>query len=244
MQFKTQINTWLAAMILTTSSYAENKLAPIVMDTGLMIFVPYDTTSSNVDLPSGLSEELVNTLSYMGNEERLAYDVYNRLYEEWGIRQFTNIANNSEIKHIQAVQDLIQKYKLNDSMHFTNVDLPALGYVNTAVENMNAGTYDISTIQRLYDDLVSMGTVSEIAALNVGCMVEVIDVNDLDEYIHIAENSNASDVVDTFNFLRKGSYNHYWAFDKGLQKRGISDGCCALGTIDGINYCHPEYPSK
>jgi len=244
MKLKTQINTWLAAMILTTASYAENKLAPIVMDTGLMIFVPYGTTSSNVDLPSGLSEELVNTLSYMGNEERLAYDVYNRLYEEWGIRQFTNIANNSEIKHIQAVQDLIQKYKLNDSMHFTNVDLPALGYVNTAVENMNAGTYDISKIQKLYDDLVSMGTVSEIAALNVGCMVEVIDVNDLDEYIHIAENSNASDVVDTFNFLRNGSYNHYWAFDNGLKNRGVSDGCCALGTIDGINYCHPEYPSK
>lgn len=244
MKLKTQINTWLTAMILTTASYAENKLAPIVMDTGLMIFVPYGITTSNLGLPSGLSEELVNTLSYMGNEERLAYDVYNRLYEEWGIRQFTNIANNSEIKHIQAVQDLIQKYKLNDSMHFTNVDLPALGYVNTAVENMNAGTYDISTIQRLYDDLVSMGTVSEIAALNVGCMVEVIDVNDLDEYIHIAENSNASDVVDTFNFLRKGSYNHYWAFDNGLKKRGVSDGCCALGTIDGVNYCHPEYPSK
>ena len=244
MKLKTQINTWLAAMILTTASYAENKLAPIVMDTGLMIFVPYGTTSSNVDLPSGLSEELVNTLSYMGNEERLAYDVYNRLYEEWGIRQFTNIANNSEIKHIQAVQDLIQKYKLNDSMHFTNVDLPALGYVNTAVENMNAGTYDISKIQRLYDDLVSMGTASEIAALNVGCMVEVIDVNDLDAYIYIAENSNASDVVDTFNFLRNGSYNHYWAFDNGLKNRGVSDGCCALGTIDGINYCHPEYPSK
>jgi len=227
---------------ITTVNYADNKFAPIVMDEGLMIFVPI--LSKNLDLPSALSEALVNTLSYMGNEERLAYDVYNKLYEEWGINQFTNIANKSEIKHIQAVQDLIQKYKLNDLNHFTNVDLPALGYMNTAVEDMKAGTYDISKIQRLYDDLITMGSRSEIDALNVGCIIEVVDINDLDEYIHIAENSNASDVVDTFNFLRNGSYNHYWSFDKALKQRGISKGCCALGTIDGVNYCHPEYPVK
>ncbi len=166
---------------------------------------------------STLSQDLVNTLSYMGNEERLAYDVYNAFYAEWGTKQFTNIASKSEMKHIQAVQGLIQKYKINDDVNFTNVDLPALGYMNTAVEQMQAGTYDISKIQRLYDDLVSEGSASEVAALQVACKVEVIDVEDLDAYIKIAEDSNAQDVVDTFTFLRKGSYNHYWAFDKGLK---------------------------
>ena len=242
MKFKTLVSTLFTTITLTTVSYAGNKFASISMDDGLMIFVSVPT--ENLDLPPGLSEELVNTLSYMGNEERLAYDVYNRLYAEWGIKTFTNIANKSEIKHIQAVQDLIQKYKLNDLNHFTNVDLPALGYMNTAVENMEAGTYDISKIQRLYDDLVSEGARSQIDALNVGCIVEVVDINDLDEYIHIAEASNASDVVDTFNFLRNGSYNHYWSFDKALKQRGVADGCCALGTVDGVNYCHPEYPLK
>ena len=64
---------------------------------------------------SSLSQELTNTLSYMGNEERLAYDVYNYLYEEFGTIQFTNIATNSEYKHITAVQALVQKYNLDDS---------------------------------------------------------------------------------------------------------------------------------
>jgi hypothetical protein len=194
-----------------------------------------------IDAPNSiLSEALANTLSHMGNEERLAYDVYNRLYAEWGTKQFTNIATKSEYKHITAVQQLVQKYKMNDDMNFTNVDLPALGYMNTPIENMQAGTYDIAKIQKLYDDLVAQGSTSEIEALKVGCIVEVVDVNDLDEYIALAQNSNAQDVVDVFKFLRDGSYNHYWAFDKGLKNRGIVDGCCTLGT----EYCHPEYPQK
>jgi len=187
---------------------------------------------------SVLSEALANTISYMGNEERLAYDVYNRLYEEWGTKQFTNIATKSEYKHITAVQQLVQKYKMSDDINFTNIDLPALGYMNTPIENMQAGTYDISKIQRLYDDLVAMGSTSEVDALKVGCIVEVVDVNDLDEYITLAEQSNANDVVDVFNFLRDGSYNHYWAFDKGLKNKGVADGCCSVGS----EYCHLEYP--
>jgi hypothetical protein len=189
---------------------------------------------------SVLSEALANTISYMGNEERLAYDVYNRLYEEWGTKQFTNIATKSEYKHITAVQQLVQKYKMSDDINFTNIDLPALGYMNTPIEDMQAGTYDISKIQRLYDDLVTMGSTSEVDALKVGCIVEVVDVNDLDEYITLAEQSNASDVVDVFNFLRDGSYNHYWAFDKGLKNKGIAEGCCSVGS----EYCHLEYPQN
>ena len=242
MKFTSTLKICIATITLTIIGYAENKFTPIVVDDGLMIFVPF--TTEPYDIPPVLSEELVNTLSYMGNEERLAYDVYNKLYEEWGTKQFTNIANNSEYKHIIAVQDLIKKYKLNDNISFTNIDLPALGYMNTPVESMQAGTYDISKIQRLYDDLVSVGSRSEIDALNVGCIIEVVDINDLDEYIKIAEASNVSDIVDTFNVLRNGSYSHYWSFDKVLKQKGVSEGCCALGTIDGVDYCHPEYPQK
>ena len=193
---------------------------------------------------SMLNEGLTNTISYMGNEERLAYDVYNRLYSEWGTKQFTNIANKSECKHITAVQQLVQKYKMSDDINFTNIDLPALGYMNTEIESMEAGIYDISKIQQLYNDLISMALTSEIDALKVGCMVEVTDIDDLDTYITMAQDSNASDIEDIFNFLRDGSYNHYWAFDKGLINKGISTGCCTLGTLNGVNYCHPEYPQK
>jgi len=240
MHIKQLIKTSIAGVLLMTYSYANagitKKYVPIVMSDGLMFFVPLSEEAST----SFLSQELINTLSYMGNEERLAYDVYNALYVQWGTRQFTNIANKSEVKHIQAVQDLIKKYKINDDVNFTNVDLPALGYMNTPVEQMQAGTYDISKIQRLYDDLVSEGSASEVAALQVGCKIEVIDVEDLDAYIKIAEATNVQDVVDTFNFLRDGSYNHYWSFDKALKNKGVADGCCSLGTT----YCHPEYPQN
>jgi len=193
-----------------------------------------------IDGPSSiLDQELTNTLAYMGNEERLAYDVYNELYRQYGTKQFTNIATKGEYKHITAVQGLVQKYKLNDGVSFTNVDLPALGYMNTPIENMEAGTYDIAIIQKLYDDLVAQGSASEIDALKVGCIIEVVDVNDLDADIGIAVSQNASDIVTVFNFLRDGSYSHYWAFDEGLKNRGVSDGCCALGA----EYCK-NYPKN
>ena len=192
-----------------------------------------------LDAPvSKLSQELTDTLAYMGNEERLAYDVYNALYEQYGTNQFTNIATNGEYQHIGAVQQLIQKYKLSDDINFTNVVNP-LGYMNTPIIEMEAGVYDVLEIQTLYNDLMARAT-TEIEALKVGCIIEVTDVNDLNHDIALAESENASDIVTVFNFLRDGSYNHYWAFDKGLKNKGVSEGCCTLG----VDYCHPEYPQK
>jgi len=188
---------------------------------------------------STLSQELSNTLSYMGNEERLAYDVYNYLYAQFGTKQFTNIATKSEYKHITAVQELVRKYKLDDTVAFTNVDLPSLGYINTPIESMKAGSYDIAKIQKLYDDLTSQGSSSEVEALKVGCIIEVVDVNDLDRDIAIASSENATDIVTVFNFLRDGSYNHYWSFDKGLKNNGVTNGCCTWSEL-----CHPEYPQN
>ena len=108
---------------------------------------------------------------------------------------------------------------------------------------MDAGSYDIEAIQTLYDDLVAQGSTSEIDALKVGCIIEVVDVNDLNRDIALAESEGATDIVTVFNFLRDGSYNHYWSFDKGLKNKVIADGCCSLGMIDGVDYCQPDYPN-
>jgi hypothetical protein len=206
--------------------------------------LPLEVQNALKSEKSLLTQELTNTLSYMGNEERLAYDVYNEFYRQYGTKQFTNIATKSEYKHITAVQDLVKKYLLSDDINFTNIDAPSLGYMNTAIENMNAGIYDISLIQALYDDLIAKGSASEIEALKVGCIIEVTDVEDLNKDIILAENEKATDIVTVFNFLRDGSYNHYWSFDKGLKNKGVTNGCCSLGSINGVNYCHPEYPQK
>ncbi len=200
--------------------------------------LPAEVQAALVAPVSKLSQELTDTLAFMGNEERLAYDVYNALYEQYGTKQFTNIATNGEYQHIGAVQQLIQKYKLDDTISFTNVVDP-LGYINTPIEAMDAGVYDVPEIQKLYDDLMARAT-TEIEALKVGCIIEVVDVNDLTHDIALAQSENATDVVTVFSFLRDGSYNHYWAFDKGLKNKGVSEGCCTLG----VDYCHPEYPQK
>jgi hypothetical protein len=103
-----------------------------------------------------------------------------------------------------------------------------------------SGKYDIDHIQELYDNLVAKGTDSVQDALEVGCMVEVTDINDLNPKIDNAVESGAKDLEDAFKYLRDGSYNHYWAFNQGLQNLGIEDGCCSLGD----EWCHPEYPDN
>ena len=195
-----------------------------------------NTNGSLIDvntLPtSTLTQELKNAIAYMGNEERLAYDVYMNLYEFHSangtqINQLQNIASRSEKKHVEIVQSLVQKYNLGEE-NLTNVST-AVADNTVAFEDMPRGEYDIPAIQELYNALYAIGVDSTIDALKVGCMVEVTDINDLDEYIALAEASSATDVKEAFEVLRNGSYNHYWAFDKGLKAQGITNGCYIEG---------------
>lgn len=180
---------------------------------------------------STLDPDTIHTLEYMGDEETLAYDLYNKLYELYSFKQFKNIAQNSEINHIKSVQALIRKYEIIGN------DL-----YDKEVSELTPGTYAITEIQDLYDNLYAKGIQTKQDALEVGCMVEVTDVDDLDKYITTAQNSNADDIVTIYEYLRKGSYNHYWAFDTGLKNLGVSDGCCSLGN----EYCKTiqEYPKS
>jgi hypothetical protein len=197
---------------------------------------------------STLTPELKDGIAYMGNEERLAYDVYHNLYtyhlenSNLEIRQLKNISEGSEIQHVGIVQDIVRKYSLTPD-EVSIVDDP-VATRDVAFEDMPSGVYDVTKIQNLYDFLYAKGVSSQQDALEVGCMVEVTDVNDLNEYIEMAQKSNASDIEEAFIFLRNGSYNHYWAFDNGLKTLGVTDGCCSLGVINGVDYCHTEYPQN
>jgi hypothetical protein len=220
----------LTTTVDLVTSVEESDLPPSVSES---ILTPNNT----------LSQDVKNTLSYMGNEERLAHDVYTYLYDYHlahngvEIKQLINIATNSEYTHIQTVQLLIQKY-INSADEFTNIDAQELNYINTPIDEMVPGSYDIEHIQDLYDQLTQLGENSAQSALEVGCIVEVTDINDLLEDIEVAKTSDASDIVSAFEFLRDGSYTHYWSFDKGLKDMGIANGCCSISE----EYCHPEYP--
>jgi len=174
------------------------------------------TTSASM-----LSPQLKSSLQYMYNEERLAKDIYLNIYKKQPIQQLYNIATRAETKHIDAVNQLAAKYALTKA-------------------NYPSGKYPEQELQNLYNRLYNKGIRSQKDALEVGCMVEVVDINDLNKYIGQAQASNAQDILSVFNRLRMGSYNHYWAFDRSLKNMGASNGCCSLGQA----YCHPEYPQN
>lgn len=202
-----------------------------------------NTTNSierNNTAMSTLTEELKYTIAYMWNEEKLAKDIYLALNEIYPTQQLENIATNAETQHQNAVEELVQKYDIN----ITNLEDYTDNYSEAELRAFAPGEFAIQEIKDLYDALYAKGSQSQQDALEVGCMVEVTDVNDLNEDIFLAEESNASDLVAVFSSLRDGSYNHYWAFDRGLKNMGIIEGCCSLGTIDGIDYCQPDYPQN
>ncbi|MBN2825251.1 MAG: DUF2202 domain-containing protein [Campylobacterales bacterium] len=185
------------------------------------------------DTTVALSEEQKYALAFMWHEEKLAYDIYHVLNNLYPTNQLNNI-QNSETTHIQAVEDLVATYDIN----VTNLQDYTIRYSESELRAMPIGEYAVPEVQALYDTLYAKGKNSQRDALEVGCMVEVTDINDLTKYIAIAQGK--ADLVQTFEFLRNGSYNHYWGFDKGLKNMGVSEGCCALGE----EWCHPEYPQN
>ena len=189
---------------------------------------------------SNLTDEQKYALAFMWNEEKLAKDIYLTLNSIYPTRQLEKIATESETTHQSLVEDLIERYVIN----ITNLTDYKENYSEDELRAFTTGEFGIQAIEDLYNALYTKGSQSQRDALEVGCMVEVTDINDLNEKIITAEETNASDLIAVFTNLRDGSYNHYWAFDLALKNIGVAEGCCALGTIDGVNYCHTEYPQN
>jgi len=192
-----------------------------------------NNTTNTISPQGTLTEEQKYSLAYMWHEEKLAKEIYLELNKIYPTQQLENIATRSEVQHIQLVQDLVQSYDIN----ITNIANYEINYSAEELNNMPVGKFAIPEIESLYNTLYDYGRVSQRASLEVGCMVEVVDIVDLDKYIVIAGTNQA--LVDTFTILKNGSYQHYWAFDKGLKNMGVSNGCCSLDA----EYCHPEYPN-
>ncbi|WP_201353449.1 ferritin-like domain-containing protein [Hydrogenimonas urashimensis] len=175
------------------------------------------------------------SLAYMWNEEKLAKDIYLALNESLPHTTLYNIATRSETQHEAAVEGLVQQYDIN----ITNLKDYQVSYSEAELRALPAGKFAVPEIQNLYDKLYLKGMQSLESALQVGCMVEVTDVEDLDRYITTAGGN--MDLVTVFTNLRSGSYNHYWAFDRALKAIGVANGCCSLGD----KYCKTpeEYPA-
>ncbi|MDA3855317.1 MAG: DUF2202 domain-containing protein [Candidatus Woesearchaeota archaeon] len=112
-----------------------------------------------------LSQEEMNGLLLMKEEEKLARDVYLELYDIWSQQIFTNIAS-SEQTHTTAVKSLLDKYDIEDPM-----------------TNDERGVFENQELQDLYNQLVEQGSNSLVDALSVGATVEDLDIKDLQDLL-------------------------------------------------------------
>jgi hypothetical protein len=134
----------------------------------------------------------------MAEEEKLAEDVYSALNEKWNLRVFDNIGR-AEKTHEAAVKTLLERYSLPD---------PTKG----------PGEFYNETLQGLYDDLVSRGSVSVKDALQVGAAIEEIDILDLEDRM---AQTDREDILLVYANLKRGSENHLRAFVNNLQRQGF-----------------------
>lgn len=136
-------------------------------------------------------------LLLMREEEKLARDVYNALYNLHGKNIFQNIAN-SEQTHTDAVKALLDRYQLTDPV---------------AVDE--AGVFQNTDLQMIYDQLVATGTPSLLDALRVGATVEELDIYDIARLQEQLVDNDDIDMV--YDNLLKGSRNHLRSFYKQIQ---------------------------
>lgn len=140
---------------------------------------------------SAADRETVEMLTFMVQEEKMARDLYLEFADEYGARQFTNIAR-SEQKHMDAVRVLLDRYGIAD---------PTAGDA--------IGEFDNAQIQALYDKLYAKGMESLAKAAKVGITVEKVDIADINDML---DDEPAADITQVLQNLKAGSYNHLGAF--------------------------------
>lgn len=153
--------------------------------------------TANLDTQK-LSKTEISALLYSLEEEKLAFEVYNLMYEKWGTMQFGNIRQSEEV-HIAEVQKHLNNYKI-------------------PYQILEKGKYQNAELQQLYNQLVAQGNVSELEALKVGATIEDVDIFDLQKLMKEVDNSA---IIQSLKFLECGSRNHMRAFNRGLSRYGF-----------------------
>lgn len=149
-----------------------------------------------------LSSEDAEEVLWVREEEKLARDVYLTLYEQWGLTTFRNIAQ-SEQTHMDAVKEqLIIPYGLEDPVTTDTV-----------------GVFTDPELQAIYNQLIEKGSASIEDAVEIGMLIEDMDIFDLQEAMEKTDNE---DIIRVFSSLENGSENHMRAFYRQVEKYGTS----------------------
>lgn len=139
-------------------------------------------------------------LAFMREEEKLARDVYLALYQKWQQPVFNNIAQ-SEQTHMDQLKCFLDAYGLPDSAR------------------AEAGRFNNTTLQGLYDSLTARGQTSLAEALRVGGTIEEVDIRDLQ---NARDQTAIPEVKTLYGNLLAGSAKHLRAFAANLGALGES----------------------
>jgi hypothetical protein len=172
----------------------------IVILTSLVLFTSCgndDDTTDQSENSIVLNQADKDALLFMLEEEKLARDTYDYLYNLWSINQFGNI-KNSEQSHMTAVANLLTQ---------SNVLYEILPY----------GEFTNTEMQTLYNHFVIDGSISMNNALTIGATIEDLDIRDLQDFIDATSNV---DLISVFENLQCGSRNHLRSFFLAIENSG------------------------
>jgi hypothetical protein len=144
-----------------------------------------------------LSQDEIDDILFMREEEKLARDSYFLLGDEYGLTIFSNISE-SEQSHMDAMKKLIDKYGLTDPV---------------GEEDIIGGYQDLYLVKLLVF-LMDWGFQSELDALYVGGAIEETDILDIQ---HAIERASHSDIIETYESLLCGSRNHLRSFVRQIE---------------------------
>jgi len=232
--------TFTFLTLLFTSSYLvsgckeNNSVQPINNSKSAEVTMTTDTLNCNciINPSAEISEDEADMLKYMREEEKLARDVYTTLSAQYSLPVFKNIAK-SEQWHMDRVLCLLNYYNIED---------PA---------SSEAGVFNNSELQELYNNLIAQGSISLVEALRVGATIEDADIHDLN--LNISQTENEA-IITIFEHLACGSSNHMRAFSRLLNINDVvytpqfisqeeyniilsgSNGPCGIGNGNGNGY--------
>lgn len=166
----------------------------------LMEDISFEKSLSEFPITS-LNDAEIEGLVFMREEEKLARDVYLKLYETYPLFPFRNISRSEQI-HMNAIKILLDRYEIEDPV----------------AEDVK-GVFKNEELQNLYTHLTAKGKESEIEALKIGCAIEEIDILDLQS--ELDENVESPDVKFVYTNLKRASGYHLRAFVWNLKIRGI-----------------------
>lgn len=158
---------------------------------------PDNATLKAADQETYLTGEEIEAIQFMREEEKLARDVYQTLYEQFPLKPFLNISK-SEQAHMDAMLYLIDTYGLEDPVG----DNPQGIFVNR-------------DLQELYNDLIEQGSECREEALKVGALIEEVDIIDLETALE--GTARNADVVRVITNLCHASEVHLKAFVRVLK---------------------------